>query len=80
MATTNKVGRNEPCPCGSGKKFKACCVRKSGGPSNVQWLIVAAVVVVLALALASSFRPSEDAEASICPPGQIWSQAHSHCH
>jgi preprotein translocase subunit SecA len=22
-----KVGRNEPCPCGSGKKFKACCGR-----------------------------------------------------
>jgi len=21
----NKVGRNEPCPCGSGKKFKKCC-------------------------------------------------------
>jgi len=20
-----KVGRNEPCPCGSGKKFKRCC-------------------------------------------------------
>ena len=20
-----KVGRNEPCPCGSGKKFKYCC-------------------------------------------------------
>jgi uncharacterized protein len=20
-----KVGRNDPCPCGSGKKFKACC-------------------------------------------------------
>ncbi|HEA51811.1 MAG TPA: hypothetical protein ENI00_05695 [Marinobacter antarcticus] len=19
-------GRNEPCPCGSGKKFKACCL------------------------------------------------------
>ncbi|CAN5599246.1 hypothetical protein BH23PLA1_BH23PLA1_04750 [soil metagenome] len=26
-----KVGRNEPCPCGSGKKFKACCMRKGGG-------------------------------------------------
>ncbi len=24
-AITNKVGRNEPCPCGSGKKFKKCC-------------------------------------------------------
>jgi len=21
----NKVGRNDPCPCGSGKKFKKCC-------------------------------------------------------
>ena len=23
-----KVGRNEPCPCGSGKKYKKCCGRK----------------------------------------------------
>ena len=22
---SGKVGRNEPCPCGSGKKYKACC-------------------------------------------------------
>jgi preprotein translocase subunit SecA len=22
---TNKVGRNEPCPCGSGRKYKKCC-------------------------------------------------------
>ena len=21
-----KVGRNEPCPCGSGRKFKKCCL------------------------------------------------------
>ena len=25
-----KVGRNEPCPCGSGKKYKNCCMRKAG--------------------------------------------------
>jgi len=25
-----KVGRNEPCPCGSGKKFKNCCGRTAG--------------------------------------------------
>ena len=24
MASGNKVGRNEPCPCGSGKKYKRC--------------------------------------------------------
>ena len=26
--TASKTGRNEPCPCGSGKKYKACCMRK----------------------------------------------------
>ena len=24
-ATSAKVGRNDPCPCGSGKKYKKCC-------------------------------------------------------
>ena len=23
-----KIGRNEPCPCGSGKKYKKCCIGK----------------------------------------------------
>ena len=23
-----KIGRNDPCPCGSGKKFKKCCMGK----------------------------------------------------
>lgn len=22
-----RIGRNDSCPCGSGKKFKACCLR-----------------------------------------------------
>ena len=26
-----KIGRNEPCPCDSGKKFKKCCLYKKGG-------------------------------------------------
>ena len=24
-----RIGRNDPCPCGSGKKFKACCGRRT---------------------------------------------------
>jgi len=24
---TTKIGRNEPCPCGSGKKYKKCCLK-----------------------------------------------------
>ena len=27
---TERVGRNDPCTCGSGKKFKNCCMRKGG--------------------------------------------------
>ena len=29
VRTDIKVGRNDPCPCGSGKKFKKCCGAKS---------------------------------------------------
>ena len=28
-----KVNRNDPCPCGSGKKYKKCCLKK---PSEQQ--------------------------------------------
>ena len=27
VASQKKIGRNEPCPCGSGKKYKKCCGR-----------------------------------------------------
>jgi len=27
MGNQRKVGRNDPCPCGSGKKYKKCCVK-----------------------------------------------------
>jgi len=28
VVKTEKIGRNEPCPCGSNKKFKRCCLNK----------------------------------------------------
>ncbi|HQF37365.1 MAG TPA: SEC-C metal-binding domain-containing protein, partial [Candidatus Dojkabacteria bacterium] len=28
IVASAKVGRNDPCPCGSGKKYKKCCGRK----------------------------------------------------
>ena len=28
-AKSSKVGRNDPCPCGSGQKYKKCCGRNS---------------------------------------------------
>lgn len=29
--TPGKIGRNDPCPCGSGKKYKKCCLNKIEG-------------------------------------------------
>ncbi|MBI5244408.1 MAG: SEC-C domain-containing protein [Elusimicrobia bacterium] len=31
LPESGKVGRNEPCPCGSGKKFKKCCLDRAAG-------------------------------------------------
>ncbi len=31
---SERVGRNEPCPCGSGKKYKQCCGRNTGAQSG----------------------------------------------
>ncbi len=39
FALANNVGRNDPCPCGSGRKFKKCCYKESetapGGGESV---------------------------------------------
>ncbi len=33
-----KTGRNEPCPCGSGKKYKHCCLERAPAPTaNLTW-------------------------------------------
>ena len=29
-----KVGRNDPCPCGSGKKYKNCCARSASASAG----------------------------------------------
>ena len=51
-----KVGRNEPCPCGSGKKYKNCCMRNEAGCGmKSRWVVMLAgagmtiVIVVLGL-------------------------------
>ncbi len=32
-----KIGRNDPCPCGSGKKYKQCCMNKENRPVDLLW-------------------------------------------
>ena len=35
IASGTKIGRNQPCPCNSGKKYKHCCGRAGGGAPKV---------------------------------------------
>lgn len=37
---STKTGRNDPCPCGSGKKYKQCCLLKKKGPRKLtaKWI------------------------------------------
>jgi hypothetical protein len=30
----NNIGRNDPCPCGSGKKYKNCCLKSKQTPES----------------------------------------------
>ncbi|MCE5317106.1 MAG: SEC-C domain-containing protein [Parachlamydia sp.] len=42
-----KAGRNDPCPCGSGKKFKNCCMNlERPKPSGIKRKISAKVLTV----------------------------------
>lgn len=56
-ATASAPHRNDPCPCGSGKKYKRCCLLKGGvetsrRPKIAAILFAVAVVIVIVLGLA----------------------------
>ncbi len=40
----NKIGRNDPCPCGSGKKYKKCCIDQKVDPEAMGALTSAALL------------------------------------
>ena len=75
-----KVGRNAPCPCGSGKKYKACCAGKTAsGETVLSKGLVALLGALLVIAIvgigASFFSSDRSAEAT-----RVWSSAHGHWH
>jgi len=44
---TAAVGRNEPCSCGSGKKYKHCCALKAGKTPWGTRVVVGLVALML---------------------------------
>ena len=79
MATHAKLGRNDLCACGSGKKFKNCCEGKSPAARTGTVLMVVVALAILGGIAAGvlSFRESASAGPA---PGKVWSQEHGHYH
>ena len=78
-----KVGRNDPCPCGSGKKYKNCHLseEKSKKLSNKSLFIIGLFVVFVAIAAYNLLTPPKSTRPNgPAPAGKVWSEEHGHYH
>lgn len=74
-----KTGRNDPCPCGSGKKYKKCCETKQHGSRSSRAMAIV-VGIVIAGALAAALTSLGEDPTTVLTPGRTWSEEHQHYH
>jgi hypothetical protein len=77
-----KIGRNAPCPCGSGRKYKHCCLEKQQGMSVYQKLLIGFIALICVgglIQVFASFRALEPGTVRQ-QGGQVWSEEHQHWH
>ena len=79
MARASKAGRNELCPCGSGRKFKRCCESKTRSSLGSRTLLLVVGAIVLG-GLAAAFSAWTDDSVPPTMPGRVWSPEHGHYH
>lgn len=77
------AGRNTPCPCGSGKKYKHCCALKESRARSQRSLwtgVLVALVLLGGLFLAGVAFTSDDGGREGGTSGRVWSEEHGHWH
>ena len=80
MAAT---GRNKPCPCGSGQKYKKCCFLKRNQMSMSMRIVAGLVATILIggfLVFVTSVDEYDPGAATSTTAGRVWSDAHQHWH
>ena len=81
MARTVAAGRNDPCPCGSGKKYKKCCAakmqRREQQRGRTMMYFVLALMIGAIIAGIASYR---ETSYSTGGAGRVWSPEHQHYH
>lgn len=77
------AGRNTPCPCGSGKKYKHCCALKESRARSQRSLwtgVLVALVLLGGLFLAGVAFTDDDGPRDGATNGRVWSEEHGHWH
>ena len=72
------TGRNDTCPCGSGKKYKKCCELKQQGKRNTMMLVVVGLLMAAGVVAGiTAFTSDRDHVGS---SQGVWSPEHGHYH
>lgn len=76
-----KTGRNEACPCGSGKKFKRCCDGKADAGARLRSRGLAVLLlVVLLIVVAGIVIDLRSDDGPAVDTVRVWSPEHGHYH
>ncbi|MDX1628256.1 MAG: SEC-C metal-binding domain-containing protein [Fulvivirga sp.] len=81
----SKIGRNDPCHCGSGKKYKHCHMESDGHKASkskgflIGGLILVFVVIAVIL-LFVDLKETTNRPQGPAPEGKVWSEEHGHWH
>lgn len=78
MAHTVRVGRNDACSCGSGKKSKKCCAARQRSDGSLLMIVLISVVVLGGLFTVVRQFTSETAH--VGRSSGVWSAEHGHYH
>ena len=79
MGRVVKLGRNDACSCGSGKKFKKCCEEKQARSRSTMVMAVLVGVLVIGGIVSFALNFSADATHTARKTG-VWSAEHGHYH
>lgn len=73
------IGRNEPCPCGSGRKYKRCCALKAQKASLGSRIAISVIGLMLLTGAVYMFVSINDDDQAL-QPERVWSEEHGHWH
>jgi len=79
QAKVTKVGRNDLCSCGSGKKYKKCCEAKEGR-SLGSTLMLVLISLILGAGLIAAVSNFTTETTHVAKTSGVWDPVHGHYH